>query len=209
MKAEVKGLDMALEQNGEFWGVEMKKTFNMTLLYQVIQRQKAVSAVLVAIPRAAFVKKRGNILHILEKLSIGLVTVAMDSPTKIVECHLLPNMPSQRNTKQSRAMIAEFNGRNFDENIGGSIQTKLMTAYRERALQIAVMLDVCGTASAPQLVREYACHEKAYSVMKMNSYGWFEKVDKGIFTLSKEGKDALQDPIYSKVVEFYKRRINK
>jgi len=209
VKGEVKGFDVVLERDGEFFGIEMKKAFNMTLLHQALRRQGSVSAVFVALPRAVFEKKRGNILHILERLDLGLMTVAMDSPSFLVECHILPNMPKSRNTKATRALIAEFNGRNFDENIGGGNKTKLMTAYRERALQIAVALDICGQASAPQLVRDFACPEKTYSILQMNTYGWFEKVAKGVFALSEEGKVALKDPAYTKVVEFYKGRLKK
>lgn len=208
VKGEIKGLDMALERDGALWGVEMKKSFNMTLIYQTLKRQRSVSAMFVAIPREAFMRNRGDVLHILEKLSIGLVTVAMDSPMRIVECHLLPNMPKTRNTKQAKAMIAEFNGRNFDAGIGGTNNTKLMTAYRERALHIAVALDICGQSSAAKLVRNFACYEKTLNILRINTYGWFDKVEKGIYTLSSDGKTALNDPNYSKIVDFYRGKIN-
>ena len=209
VKGEVKGLDMALVKGDTLYGVELKKAFNMTLLHQALKAQERCGGVFVAVPRGAFAKNQKNILHILEKLNIGFATVAMDSPTQHVEVHLLPHMPKSRNSKASRALLDEFNGRSFDENLGGSTQTKIMTAYRERALQVVCVLDVAGKATAAQLVKDYGCHKNTGHMMRSNPYGWFEKVEKGVFALSPLGADALVDPMFKKIVQFYREGIEK
>ncbi|MCL2350234.1 MAG: DUF2161 domain-containing phosphodiesterase [Defluviitaleaceae bacterium] len=203
VKGEVKGLDMALAKDGELSGIEMKKSFNMTLIYQALKRQGAVAAVFVAVPRLVFARKRGHILHILEKLGLGLVTVAMDSPAQLVDVVLLPNMVQGRNTKASRALIAEFNGRNFNDNVGGSAGVKLMTAHREKSLQIACALEKLGQSSPAVLVRDFGCPANTRSILYSNSYGWFENVSKGVYALSPQGEQALQDPAFARVVGFY------
>ncbi|MCL2854776.1 MAG: DUF2161 family putative PD-(D/E)XK-type phosphodiesterase [Defluviitaleaceae bacterium] len=204
VKGEVKGLDAALMRDGQMWAVEMKKGFNTTLLYQALNRQKAVNAVFVAIPRHVFMRRRGHILHILEKLSLGLVTVAMDSPAQLVDIHLMPNITSRRNSKASKALLAEFAGRNFDDNVGGSAKTKLLTVYREKALQVACALDALGWGQAPTL-RGLGCPDNTYSILRMNTYGWFEKVGKATYALSDAGKAALDDPMFARVVAFYRK----
>ena len=205
VRGEVKGLDIALVKDEQIWAVEMKKGFTMTLIYQALDRQKAVNAVFVAIPRHVFMRQRGHILHILEKLSLGLVAVAMDSPAKLVDVHLMPNITSGRNTKASKALLAEFAGRNFDDNVGGSTKTKLLTAYREKALKVACALEVVGQGQAPALRRDFGCPDNTYSILNMNSYFWFKKVAKGVYELSDVGKKALDDPMFARVVEFYRR----
>jgi hypothetical protein len=208
VKGEVKGLDVALLKDGEIWAVEMKKGFNITLIYQALKRQQAANAVFVAIPRKAFMARRGPILHICEKLNLGLISVAMDSPMHLVEVHLVPNLPKGRNTKASRAVIAEFSGRNFDDNIGGvkgSKGAKLMTAYKERCIQIAAALKALGAAAPAALVRDHNCPQQAGQILRNNTYGWFKKIEKGIYGLSDEGAKALNNPSFAAIVEFYSK----
>jgi len=204
VKAEVKGIDVVIVKDERTTAIEMKKSFNMSLIFQALDAQKAAGGAFVAIPRSAFVRNRGQILHILEKLGLGLLTVAMDSPLRLVEVHLAPNMTAGRNTKASRALIAEFNGRNFDDNIGGTKGEKLMTAHKERCLQIACALEKAGTSSPAALVRDYACYEKTGQILRINHYGWFEKVSKGVYALSWQGHEALESPMFARVVEFYR-----
>jgi hypothetical protein len=211
VKGEVKGLDMALvkkggqEESGQLTAVEIKKSFNITLIYQALKRQTAAQGVFVAIPRHAFLRNRGNILHILEKLNMGLITVAMDSPSHFIEAYLLPNMARGRNSKASRALLAEFNGRSFDENIGGGTRTKLITAHKERSIQIACALEKAKVASPVTLIKDMGCPEDTNQILYRNHHGWFAKADKGIYTLSPQGQQALKDPAFTRIVEFYRR----
>ncbi|MCL2235145.1 MAG: DUF2161 family putative PD-(D/E)XK-type phosphodiesterase [Defluviitaleaceae bacterium] len=206
VKGEVKGLDIALVRDGQIWGVEMKKGFTVTLLYQALSRQKATNAVFVAIPRHVFMGRRGHILHILESLSLGLVTVAMDSPALLVDVHLMPNVKG-RNTKASKSLLAEFAGRNFDDNVGGSSGRKLLTASKERSLQIACALEKLGQAAPSVLVSDFGCNAHAGQILYQNAYGWFVRVSKGVYALSEEGKAALDDPMFARIVEFYRETL--
>jgi len=207
VKGEVAGCDMVLVKDNELAVVELKKSFNMTLLYQAIDRQKLAQSVYIAIPRKPFMAKRSHIIHILKNLNIGLITVAMDSPMHVVEAQLLPHMEPGRNNKRSRILLAEFNGRTFDGNVGGATRRKLITAHRERALHIVCVLERAGTASPTQLMKEYDCHKNSVYMVGRNLYGWFIKVDKGTYALSEIGKEALADPQFAEVVDYYRKKV--
>jgi len=207
VRGEVKRCDMALVKDDQLAIVELKKSFNISLLYQAIDRQKMSNMVYIAIPRKAFIAKRGHILHILEKLGIGLLTVAMDSDMRLVEAHLLPNMSHGRNNKRSKALLAEFNGRTFDSNLGGGTGHKLLTANRERNLHIACALESAGQAMPSELVKKYNCVEYAGRLLGVNYYDWFDKVERGVYMLSNTGKQALDDPQYAEVVAYYRKAV--
>jgi len=209
VKGEVKGCDMALVRGNEVVVVELKKTFNMTLLYQAIDRKKISNKVFVAIPRHVFAGKKGHILDILEGLKIGLITVAIDSPALHVEAILLPALEKTRNNRKSRELLAEFNGRTFDGNIGGSRNVKLLTAHRERVLHIAAAIEKLGQAKPSQLIKKCGCHKNSGQTLLRNFYGWFVNTQKGIYSLSDEGRAALNDPAFSQIVEFYRKKVDE
>ena len=203
VNGEVKGCDVVLTKGDETAIVELKKTFNISLVYQLIDRQKAANAVYAAIPRQAFAKKRRQILHIMEKLNCGLITVAMDSPVKTVAVHLVPAPAKARNSARSRALAAEVVGRNFDGNIGGTSGQKLLTAHRERAIYAACALSEVGSAKPMDLVKKFGCDKYIGQMLRRDYYGWFERLDKGLYALSAAGADALKDAQFAEVVAYY------
>ena len=207
VRGEVKRCDMALVKGDELAIVELKKSFTMSLLYQAIDRQKITKMVYIAIPRKAFMSRRVQILHILEKIGIGLLVVAMDSDMRFVEAHLLPaaGQHSGRNSKRAKELLAEFNGRTFDGNLGGGTRRKLLTAHRERNLHIACVLEKLGQAKPSELVKKYNCVEYAQRLLAINIYGWYLKVERGVYALSDTGKDALADQQYADVVAYYRK----
>jgi len=207
VRGEVKRCDMALVKGDEIAIVELKRSFNISLLYQALDRQKMANMVFIAIPRKAFMAKRSHILHILERMGIGLLTVAMDSGMRLVEAHLLPNMKQPRNNKRTKALLAEFNGRTFDGNMGGSTGQKLLTAHRERNLHIACALEKAGAVKPSVLVKTYNCIDYAQRLLAVNVYGWYEKVERGVYGLSENGMMALDDPQYAEVVAYYRRAV--
>ncbi|MCL2375937.1 MAG: DUF2161 family putative PD-(D/E)XK-type phosphodiesterase [Defluviitaleaceae bacterium] len=209
VKGEVARCDIVLVKGDETVIVELKKAFNMTLLYQALDRQKISNLVYIAIPLKAFMMRRGHILHILEKMGIGLVTVAMDSALLTVEAHLLPNMTHGRLNKRTKALLAEFNGRTFDGNLGGATRRKLLTAHRERALHIACVLEKITESSIAMLLRDYNCHKNTTHMLPRNLYGWFTKVKTGVYALSDDGRAALDDPQFAEIVAHYRKDVEE
>jgi hypothetical protein len=87
-------------------------------------------------------------------------------------------------------VLEEISRRTADYNRGGSTRKKLVTAYRENAIQIACCLLVTGKTS-PAALRALGTGPKTLSILRFNAYGWFERVDRGIYALSAQAKSDL------------------
>jgi len=67
---------------------------------------------------------------------------------------------------------------------------KIVTAYRQEALRIAAVLAAHGRLR-PALLRVNAEAPKAGRILLDNVYGWFERVEHGIYGLTPAGEKAL------------------
>jgi hypothetical protein len=65
-----------------------------------------------------------------------------------------------------------------------------MTAYRQRALVIAQFLQEKGPTKA-SIVATAIEDSKARDVMYSDVYGWFDRVNQGIYDLSPRGKQEI------------------
>jgi hypothetical protein len=97
-------------------------------------------------------------------------------------------IPYQRmkNTRSRRALLTEVADRSGDYNVGGSTKTTLMTAYRENAILIACCLSKLGPSS-PKSLRNLGTGDKTTSILSANHYGWFQRVEKGVYELTDQG----------------------
>ena len=211
VKAEVKNCDIALLKSERLIVIEMKKSFNITLLYQAIDRQRLADEVYMAIPRPkpkrASRAELSKMLHIVKALGLGLITVAMDSPVKSVQILAYPEQEAtlpRKSLVRRKSVIKEAGMRTLDLNFGGSNKEKLVTAFRERALQLAVAISMHGPLKAAQLVKDFGCDKNSNGIMYRNYYGWFERMSGGVYGLSGEGQSALADEHYAELVEHYK-----
>ena len=66
----------------------------------------------------------------------------------------------------------------------------LVTAYRQDALKLAMFLYEVGASKGADVARETGV-EHATRMMRDDHYGWFEKVDTGVYGLSPKGADAV------------------
>ena len=207
VRGEVAGADIAAFRGDELLLVELKKNLNMKLLIQAAKNQRLTDKVYVAVPRPSFKKRFGRDFKdkqfLLKRLGLGLIVVAMDVEKPYAQ---LIQEPREFNMARSRAASArktahvtrEFSGRSGDFNSGGSVRTKLVTAYREDALLIASVLDKEGEMSTAEL-RASGCAKRAATILYNNHYGWFEKTGRARYRLSGKGKKALVK--YSAVLE--------
>ncbi|HUJ74424.1 MAG TPA: DUF2161 family putative PD-(D/E)XK-type phosphodiesterase, partial [bacterium] len=62
-------------------------------------------------------------------------------------------------------------------------RTKLATAYRENALHVACCLLVTGPTS-PAALRAMGTGAKTLDILRLNAYGWFERVGTGVYRLA-------------------------
>ncbi|MOA02599.1 hypothetical protein D3C78_1220560 [compost metagenome] len=107
--------------------------------------------------------------------------------------------PTPRVVKaRASKLLYEFNERSGDYNVGGSHGTKLVTAYRERALRVALVLQQGGEMS-PREIRDKSGIGNAASFLQKDYYGWFKRISRGRYILTSEGTEALSQ--YSSVIE--------
>lgn len=169
--------------------VELKTSFSLSLFHQGTERQRLTDAVYVAVPRgsgAAFARSLKNNTHLCRRLGLGLITVRMKDA--LVEIHLDPAPYRPRvAVKQKQRMLKEFAKRTGDPNLGGSTRQGLITAYRQDAMRCLTVLHENGPTKAAA-VAKLAQVETARRLMADNHYGWFEKVQTGIYALSPKGQ---------------------
>ncbi len=119
---------------------------------------------------------------------MGLLTVRLSDG--FVEAHLDPGPYAPRKSKKRKnRLLAEFVKRVGDPNTGGTTRKGIMTAYRQDALKCLLILDQCGPTKASEFAKA-AGVLRARPIVADNHYGWFEKVDRGIYTLSPKGIEA-------------------
>lgn len=207
VKGEVKGCDITAVKDDALIIVELKRSFNVELVFQAIERQRIADSVYVAIPRPpkGYNSRRWkDTLCLAKRLEIGIIVVAFTESQPIVEVALHPKdyIIQKRKSKKRIAIIEEHNSRTGNQNIGGVNKTKLMTVYREQSLHIAAMLDVNGELGAKELKMLGTC-DKTASILCKNFYHWFEKNEK-CYRLTDEGRLALEQ--YSELSNYYKAK---
>lgn len=206
VQAEVKHCDIAAVKDGQLVVVELKKAFNLKLVYQALERQSLTEQVFVAIPRP----KKGHrekawkdMLRLLKRLELGLLTVALDSPLQTVDVVLEPSDSlAWKNRKKREQVQAEMKNRQMDVNVGGMTRRKIITAFREKSIRLACILEREGQVSTAAL-RERGM-EDCIGILSRNYDKWFQRVEKGVYALSEKGKEALGMEDYAKIVAFYR-----
>ena len=206
VKGEVKGCDITAVKDDTLIIIEMKRSFNVELVFQAINRQKTADGVYVAIPRPnkGYATKRWkNTLELAKRLEIGVIVVAFTEAEPIAQIAHHPKEYIFRKAKPKKriSILQEHTSRTGNHNTGGVNKTKLMTAYREQALHIAAMLDVHGECT-PKDLKEYGTCGKTSDILYRNYYKWFEKNEKR-YRLSEEGRSALE--MYSDLTNHYKQ----
>ena len=199
--AEVGGCDVAARKNGELVLVEMKKSVNLDLLLQIAKRQRAHASVYAAVPAPKLHNKRWRQLtRLLKRLEAGLLLIHLDSALPRVEVAFHPVPYKQAKMKhETRALLQEMSGRSVSLNVGGGVRQKLMTAYRESALAVAVALEQTGP-TAPKTLRRSGAPDKTQTILQGNHYGWFERLAPALYGLTPAGKNALQEPAYADLI---------
>lgn len=95
-------------------------------------------------------------------------------------------------------LLQEFERRVGDPNQGGSNKRPLVTAYRQDALRCARFIQQQEKAKVSD-IRKNTQVEKSASILQRDVYGWFQKLERGIYELSPKGKEALET--FSDIIE--------
>lgn len=174
--------------------VELKTGFTLSLFHQAINRQSMTDQVYIAVPhkagKAGLVAIRKNKM-LCRRLRLGLITVRLSDKRVVVHCEPAPFTPRKIKAKKTK-LLSEFESRHGDPNAGGMTSEGMMTSYRQGALRCAKVLHDEGACKG-SYVAKMAGFEKATNLMAANHYGWFEKIDRGVYGLSREGAKALED----------------
>jgi len=197
VRSEVKDCDIAATKGDDLLIVELKKTLNLALVVQAVRRQRLTDSVYCAVPRPAnkwkWWKESRGVFHLLRRLELGLILVSLSNgrgkPPVEVVFHPLP-FSRRKRAPARRAVLQEIQGRTGDFNSAGSSRTKLVTAYRENSIHIACCLRRMGSM-APAALRALGTGPRTLSILRLNPYGWFERVARGIYALSPRGREEL------------------
>lgn len=213
VQGEVKNCDVVCFKDDEIIAIELKKSFNLKVLYQAIDRKAFSNYVYIAIERPKNFRKKEvkYMLKILQAMEIGLITISMDSPIKSIQIILEPVYKKVNNCSKKRKIILnEIKNRNLDINIGGSStkNSKLLTAYRESSIHIACALEVLQKASAKEL-KSITKIEKAYNILYENHFSYFQKIERGVYSLSEIGTNMLYGEDFKEAINYYRKEIQK
>lgn len=192
VKAEIGDCDVLARRGDEPpVVVELKLTFSLALVMQGVARQALFADVYLAVPVGpgkGWRLRYRDIMALCRRLGLGLLAVR---PGGTVEAHLDPGpYQPRRNAARAGRLLREFDRRVGDPNTGGTTRTKRMTAYRQDALRCAHHLAGQGPCRAVQVAAATGV-ARAQPLMRADHYGWFERVDRGIYALTPRGRADL------------------
>lgn len=210
VKAEITDCDLvAVREADPPVIVELKLSLSLDLLMQGIARQRITDAVYVAVPAGkgkAWAARVTDVVRICRRLGLGLISVRFDGEQCLVVIHTDPGTHKvHKLAKRKSALLLEFQRRVGDPNTGGQSRRAIITAYRQDALRIAVALR--EGPSTPAVLAVSLGIPKAASILQKNYYGWFIRVERGVYALGAEGEVALKT--YCDVVEALAMRTYK
>jgi hypothetical protein len=193
VKAEIGAADvMACRNDADPVLVELKTTFSLALFHQGIARQSVSDMVYLAVPRKpgrAFAKSVAENVKLARRLGLGLLTVRLGDGLVEVHCDPGPYAP-RKDAKKRAGLMAEFARRRGDPNLGGA-RGQRMTAYRQDALACVAHLAANGPGRGAA-VRDATGVLQATRIMRDNHYGWFLKLDTGLYGLSDTGASVAR-----------------
>ncbi len=193
VKSEVGAADVvALRGAEEPVIVEMKTRFALALFHQGVARLALADLVYLAVPRGkgrGFAKALKENTALARRLGLGLITVRLRDGLVEVHCDPGPYAPRISKPKRQR-LLREFARRVGDPNTGGATRAGLVTAYRQDALRCAAHLAAHGPCKGAAVKAETGV-EHATRLMRDDHYGWFERVEKGVYALTPKGVEGL------------------
>lgn len=191
VKGEIRGCDVVAVRPGEpplVVVTELKLGFSLELVLQAVDRLRIADEVWVAVPATRRGRDQDRRTHLLcRRLGIGLLAVSRGRDGVEILVEPAPYDPRRQQRKRG-LLLQEFHRRRGDPTVGGSSRTKIMTAYRQQALDCAAAM-----AAGPQRPRDLrGAAPDAGRILLANHYGWFERVRPGLYRLTPPGLSALQ-----------------
>jgi len=191
VKGEICGCDLVALRGDDAPVVvvgELKLSFNLDLVLQGVDRTPASDEIWLAVRSS----KRGRgreqdprARRLCRLLGFGLLGV---SPAGHVEILVEPGpWRPRRDSRRRSKLVEEHRRRQGDPVLGGGSRSPIMTAYRQQALACAAAL-----SAGPLRPRDIkAAVPDAPKILLRNVYGWFVRVERGLYDLTDLGKAAL------------------
>lgn len=196
VNCEVNHCDMTAVKGEDVLIIELKLRMSLRFLYQCLNRTRITDSVYLALPVSGGQEMPPEFAHLkslLKRLEMGLILVRFLKTKTRVDVIQHPDQwePIKRPGKR-RSILREVNARSNEFNLAGSVgnQPKI-TAYRERALEIASCMED-GMIWTPVQLRKIGCDESVSQILRMNHYGWFIREDRGKYRLDSGGLEALK-----------------
>jgi hypothetical protein len=193
VKGEVGGCDL-VALNGDDPPIvvigELKLSFNLELILQGVERAGACDEVWLAARLSMQGKGResdARYRNLCRRLGFGMLGVTHQGSVEVL---VAPStVGPRRNPKKRSRLVREHHRRKGDPVAGGSTRTPIMTAYRQQALVCAAAIAAAGPCRVRDLRVEIP---DAGKILLHNVYGWFDRVERGIYILTDAGRDALK-----------------
>jgi hypothetical protein len=188
VKGEVRGCDVVAVRGEEPPViVELKRAFGLSLVLQGVDRLALSDRVYLAVGQ--WPKQMKNVKKLCRRLGLGLLVVARERADVVLDP--VPYKPRANNRKAGR-LLGEHRRRVGDPNLGGSaMRAPLMTAYRQEAIRCAAALLASNGPMKLAALRLAADAPRAANILRDDFYGWFERVERGVYTLTPTGKVGL------------------
>ena len=188
VKGEVRGCDVVGVRGAEPpVVVELKRTFGLGLVLQGVDRLALSDLVYLAVGQ--WPKQMKNVKKLCRRLGLGFIVVASGKADVVLDP--VPYTPRPNKRKAGR-LLGEHARRVGDPNLGGqAMRAPLMTAYRQEALRCAEILAANGPMKVAAL-REAGRAPKAAQILQADVYGWFERVERGVYAITPKGRQGLE-----------------
>jgi hypothetical protein len=167
---------------------ELKLSFNLDLVLQGVDRTVASDEIWLAVRSS----KRGRgreqdprARRLCRLLGFGLLGVSASGQVEIL-VEPGPWRP-RRDSRRRSKLVEEHRRRQGDPVLGGGSRLPIMTAYRQQALACVAALS--GGPRRPRDIKPAT--PDAPKILLRNVYGWFVRVERGLYDLTDLGRAAL------------------
>lgn len=208
VQAEVQSCDVVAVKNEEITIIELKKSFNLQLVYQCMERQKIGKYVYAAIaaPNKSKIKRKNlqKAEALLKRLGIGLILISLYSTSSIVEVRIeAKSIATRKSPNKKKKVLKEIAQRSGEYNVGGK-QGKIVSSYRESAIHIYCLLQKEIEASPSQLIK-LGAPSNTGTILRNNHYGWFHKIARAKYTFDVDMAEIKKE--FGDVVDFFLNEI--
>ncbi len=164
--------------------VELKRRFGLELVLQGIDRLALTDAVYLAV--GSWPRDTPGARQLCRRVGLGLIVVTDGRADVVLDP--VPYRP-RRNRARTGRLLREHRLRVGDPSPGGVTRQPIMTAYRQESIRCLRML--AGGPTSPRALRASGQAPHAAGILQRDVYGWFERVERGVYRLSPRGEQAL------------------